>query len=72
MHITDNIQLYLAQGPSPGCARKTIMRELSQEAKEAILEQHNELRRKVAKGQELRARLFLMTLLSIIGCYDGL
>jgi len=40
------------QGPSESCATKTIFRGLSQEGKRVILERHNELRRKVAKGQE--------------------
>merc|ERR1719295_423836 len=40
------------QGPSGSCAAKTIFRGLSQEGKRLILERHNELRRKVAKGQE--------------------
>ena len=31
---------------------KTIFRELSSAAKDAILEKHNELRRRVAKGEE--------------------
>ena len=34
------------------CAEKTIFRGLSHEGKRLILERHNELRRKVAKGQE--------------------
>merc|ERR1719340_130066 len=41
-------------GPSDTCASKTAFRELSAAAKEAILDQHNEMRRKVAKGQERR------------------
>ena len=40
------------QGPSASCSSKTIFRELSSGAKEAILEKHNELRRRVAKGEE--------------------
>jgi len=39
-------------GPSSDCKAKTIFRELSSEAKQAMLDKHNELRRKVAKGQE--------------------
>ena len=41
-----------SQGPSGSCSSKTIFRELSSEAKSAILEKHNELRRNVAKGEE--------------------
>ena len=40
------------QGPSTSCSSKTIFRELSTAAKEAILEKHNQLRRRVAKGEE--------------------
>jgi len=39
-------------GPSADCAAKTEIRELSAEAKQAILDLHNNLRRKVAKGEE--------------------
>jgi len=39
-------------GPSADCAAKTIYRELSASAKQAILDKHNELRRRVAKGEE--------------------
>ena len=39
-------------GPSPSCSSQTIFRELSSEAREAILERHNDYRRRVAKGQE--------------------
>ena len=35
------------QGPSASCSSKTIFRELSSGAKEAILEKHNQLRRGV-------------------------
>ena len=45
------VDLY-SQGPSSDCKAKTIFRELSSEAKQAMLDKHNELRRKVAKGQE--------------------
>ena len=45
------VDLY-SQGPSSDCKAKTIFRELSSEAKQAMLDRHNELRRKVAKGQE--------------------
>ena len=41
------------QGPSDSCNNKTIFKELSSTAKQAILDQHNELRRKVAKGNEI-------------------
>ena len=40
------------QGPSNDCASKTEVRELSDSAKQAILDKHNELRRRVAKGEE--------------------
>ena len=40
------------QGPSDTCSAQTIYRELSADAKQAILDKHNELRRKVAKGEE--------------------
>jgi len=39
-------------GPSDTCSAQTIFRELSADAKQAILDKHNELRRKVAKGEE--------------------
>jgi len=39
-------------GPSSSCSTKTIFRELSSAAKDAILAKHNELRRRVAKGEE--------------------
>merc|ERR1719427_1079418 len=40
------------QGASASCSSKTIFRTLSTEAKTVILDKHNELRRKVAKGEE--------------------
>ena len=40
------------QGPSADCAAKTEFRQLSAAAKAAILDKHNELRRRVAKGEE--------------------
>jgi len=40
------------EGPSDTCSAQTIYRELSADAKQAILDKHNELRRKVAKGEE--------------------
>jgi len=39
-------------GPSTSCASATQFRELSADAKTAILDKHNELRAKVANGQE--------------------
>ena len=45
------VDLY-SQGPSSDCKAKTIFRELSSEAKQAMLDKHNELRRKVARGEE--------------------
>eukprot|EP00092_Neocalanus_flemingeri_P016210 GFUD01017545.1.p1 GENE.GFUD01017545.1~~GFUD01017545.1.p1 ORF type:complete len:219 (-),score=53.51 GFUD01017545.1:68-724(-) len=41
------------EGPSSSCSSKTIFRQLSSAAKTAILDRHNELRRKVAKGEEV-------------------
>ena len=41
------------QGPSASCAEKTIFRTLSDEGKKAILDRHNSLRRRVAKGEEV-------------------
>ena len=50
---TGGIFIFLyCQGPSASCSSKTIFRELSSASKEAILEKHNELRRRVAKGEE--------------------
>ena len=40
------------QGPSAACTGKTIFRQLDATGKQAILDKHNELRRKVAKGEE--------------------
>jgi len=42
----------LHTGPSEACAAKTEERELTALAKTAIVDKHNELRRKVAKGEE--------------------
>ena len=39
-------------GPSDSCNEMTIFRELSQVGKDAILDKHNELRRRVAKGEQ--------------------
>jgi len=39
-------------GPSATCAAKTHERELTASAKVAIVDRHNEVRRKVAKGEE--------------------
>jgi len=41
------------QGASASCAEKTIFRSLSAAGKAAILDRHNDLRRKVAKGEEV-------------------
>jgi len=41
-------------GPSTTCAANTISRELDATAQQAIIDKHNELRRKVAKGEETR------------------
>ena len=40
------------QGPSATCAAKTEEREMTEAGKAAIVDKHNELRRKVAKGEE--------------------
>ena len=42
----------ILQGPSNLCTSKTIFRELSPEAKAAILDRHNQLRRRAASRQE--------------------
>jgi len=42
------------KGQSEKCKCVTIYRTLSKDAKQAILDKHNELRRKVAKGEERR------------------
>ena len=39
-------------GPSGTCTAKTISREFSEEGKQIILDKHNDLRRRVAKGEE--------------------
>merc|ERR1711890_76714 len=39
-------------GPSSECSGKTILRQMTQEGRDAILARHNELRRRVAKGEE--------------------
>ena len=41
-----------SKGPSDTCSAKTEERELTVTAKAAIVDKHNELRRKVAKGEE--------------------
>ena len=40
------------QGPSSTCTAKTNERELTEAAKEAIVDAHNEQRRKIARGEE--------------------
>merc|ERR1711936_38470 len=40
------------QGPSAACTGKTIFRQLDATGRQTILNKHNELRRKVAKGEE--------------------
>ena len=50
--ILRNLSHVYQQGPSSSCSTKTIFRELSSAAKDAILAKHNELRRRVAKGEE--------------------
>ena len=39
-------------GPSVECAAKTSAREFTEEGRQVILDKHNELRRRVAKGEE--------------------
>ena len=46
------IWLLVLQGPSDACAAKTVLRELNDAAKVAIVDKHNELRAKVARGEE--------------------
>ena len=40
------------QGPSDTCTAKTVERDLTEAAKQALVDKHNELRRKVARGEE--------------------
>jgi len=42
----------LHTGPSDTCAAKTVHRDFSSAAKQAIVDKHNELRAKVARGEE--------------------
>merc|ERR1712062_327727 len=42
----------LHQGPSEACTAKTVERDLTEAAKQALVDKHNELRRKVARGEE--------------------
>ena len=44
--------IFTPQGPAATCAAKTHERELTAAAKTAIVDKHNEVRRKVAKGEE--------------------
>ena len=41
-----------SQGPSDTCAAKTVHRDFTSTAKQAIVDKHNELRAKVARGEE--------------------
>ena len=43
---------YTIQGPSRTCRANTIYRKLNAEGRQAILDRHNDLRRKVAKGDQ--------------------
>ena len=52
LYTCDCLIAIVLQGPSAECSAKTSFRELSAAAKAAILERHNELRRRVAKGEE--------------------
>ena len=40
------------KGPSASCAKKTMFGGFTEVGKQAILDKHNELRRKIAKGEE--------------------
>ena len=40
------------QGPSDTCAAKTVHRDITSTAKQAIVDKHNEIRAKVARGEE--------------------
>jgi len=42
----------LHTGPSDACAAKTVHRDLSEAGKQALLDKHNALRAKVARGEE--------------------
>ena len=44
--------LLTLQGPSDACAAKTVERDLTEAAKQGLVDKHNELRRKVARGEE--------------------
>jgi len=50
--IAEDHTMCLHEGPSDSCASKTVLRALSSDAQQAIVDKHNELRRKVAKGEE--------------------
>ena len=68
------------QGPSATCAAKTHERELTASAKVAIVDRHNEVRRKVAKGEEsngnqpaasnMRMLVRLLTSLAVLTLFD--
>merc|ERR1719233_1390791 len=51
LFITILTQVFTVQ-PTSGACQNQVFRTLSQEGKEAILAKHNQLRRKVAKGEE--------------------
>merc|ERR1712212_1404950 len=51
LFITILTQAFTVQ-PTSGACQNQVFRTLSQEGKEAILAKHNQLRRKVAKGEE--------------------
>ena len=42
----------LSQGPSSECSSQTRTRGVTAEGRRRILDKHNELRRRVAKGEE--------------------
>merc|ERR1719468_1149562 len=50
--ISADHTMCLHEGPSESCSSKTVLKELSSDAQQAIVDKHNELRRKIAKGEE--------------------
>merc|ERR1719322_2292045 len=48
----DGNTMCLYKGMGDACNEKVCSRELTQEEKDAIVDKHNELRRRVAKGEE--------------------
>merc|ERR1711915_175222 len=50
--ISKRHTMCLYKGPSASCAKKTMFGGFTEVGKQAILDKHNELRRKIAKGEE--------------------